>query len=281
MRGIIIGIDPVIFHFGGTEIRWYSLAVLTAILAAVFIIARHAPRRGIPSAEIYSLAGWVVISGVIGARLFHVIDHWSYYMSMPHMIIGFQGLAIWGALIGGGLAMVIYGWRRRLPLWRLADAFVVGLLVGQIIGRFGCIINGDAYGGLTNLPWAFIYTHPDASIPTTLYGLPTHPYPVYEQLWNALTLLGVVWMEKHVRKDGLVFLAYVASYSVARFLLTYVRLENTFAGGLQEAQLVAIGAFLLAAAAALYIIRFRKASPIGPLPADAVLPATPQADLPY
>jgi phosphatidylglycerol:prolipoprotein diacylglycerol transferase len=235
MHGIIISIDPVIFHLGDTEIRWYSVAVLTAIIAAVVITARRAPAKGIPSRAVYGLAGWVIFAGLIGARLFHVTDYWSYYLSHPGMIVGFQGLAIWGALIAGGLAMVIYGWRRKLPLWRLADTLVPGLLIGQIIGRFGCIVNGDAYGAVTHLPWAFIYTNPAASIPMSLYGLPTHPYPVYEQLWNLLTLIGILWLGRKVKKDGLVFLAYVGSYSVARFLLTYVRLQKTFIGGLQEA----------------------------------------------
>lgn len=258
MHGIVISIDPVIFHLGSIQVRWYYTAVLTAIIAAVVITARRGPARGIPSREVYEMAGWVVLAGIIGARLFHVIDYWGYYTSHPGMIVGFQGLAIWGALVTGGLAMVVYGWRKKLPLWRLADTFVPGLLVGQIIGRFGCIVNGDAYGAVTHLPWAFIYANPASSIPISLYGLPTQPYPVYEQIWNFLTLIGILWLASRVKKDGYVFLAYVASYSVARFLLTYVRLQNRFIFGLQEAQLAAIGAFILAGLAALYIMRFHK-----------------------
>ncbi len=101
MNGIVINIDPVIFHLGAFELRWYSLAIILAVVAAVLITARLGKKKGIASGEIYSLAIWVVISGVVGARLFHVIDHFGYYMSNPSQILQFQGLAIWGALAGG------------------------------------------------------------------------------------------------------------------------------------------------------------------------------------
>jgi len=258
MNGIVINIDPVLFRLGDFELRWYSLAIMLGIIAAVVITSRLAKKKGIDSREIQFLAVWVVIGGVVGARLFHVIDHWEHYVNYPQQIIGFQGLAIWGALIGGSLALVLYARIRHLPLRRLVDVVVPGVLVAQIIGRIGCIVNGDAYGGVTNLPWAFIYTHPDASIPGNLYGLSTHPYPVYEMLWNAMALL-VIWrLGRHFKKDGLIFLSYLGFYSMGRFILTFVRQENQFFWGLQQAQIIALLAFIISLIAMVYFTKIRR-----------------------
>lgn len=258
MNGIIININPVIFRLGAFELRWYSVAIMLAVVVAVLIAAHQGKRKEIATGEIYSLVLWVLIAGVVGARLFHVIDHFGYYMSNPSQILGFQGLAIWGGLAGGGVATIAYARVRHIPIGRLVDAIAPALLTAHIIGRLGCIINGDAYGGVTDLPWAFIYTHPGASIPGYLFGMPTHPYPVYEMIWNAIALLVILRLDRHFRKEGLVFLSYLSLYSLGRFVLTFVRQENQFFWGLQQAQIIALLAIAASVVAMVYLSGKRR-----------------------
>ena len=260
MNDIVININPVALQIGHFALRWYSLIIMLAVIAAVLIAVREAKRKGLSPAEIYNLLPWVLISGFVGARLFHVVDQWEYYASNPLQIIQFQqgGLAIWGALAGGLAAAVIYARIRHLSLGSLADIAVPALLVAQIIGRFGCIINGDVAGGATSLPWGFVYINPNSMILQNLYGVSTHPYPVYEMLWNMAVLLIILRLRHRLTKDGLLFLSYLSLYSVGRFALTFVRNENTMFWGLQEAQVVAIVVFVVSIAMFVYLLRKPK-----------------------
>lgn len=261
MNGITINIDPVIFHLGGFALRWYSLTFAGGIVLAVWLVLREAKRRGLNTDRVTKVALWAVVAGLVGARLFHVVDRLDYYLANPqHIVMVNQGgLAIWGGLVTGGLVALYVARKERLPVLKLADATVIGLITGQMVGRVGCIINGDAYGGPTGMPWGFVYTNPGAMIPDSLKGIPTHPYPVYEVMWN-LGLLGLLlFLRKRELPGGMLFLIYVAGYAIGRFTLTFVRQEAVWFWGLQEAQVVALVIFAMALAAVVYLLGARPA----------------------
>lgn len=263
MNGIIISIDPIIVHLGHVAIRWYSLFFALAIAAGVWLGLREAARKGLDSEQVQALAMWSIAGGLLGARLFHVMDRWEVYAADPLRMLSIWegGLAVYGGLIGGVLAGLVYAVRHGLPGWRVADAAAPGMILGQAVGRLACIPNGDAYGAPADLPWAFIYTHPGTMVPRDLLGVPTHPYAVYELLFD-LALLALLWRLRGVfRTDGLLFLTYAGIYAIGRFLLTFYRIEQVWFWGLQEAQVIA----LLVLAVVLLLLAWRlRAARLGP-----------------
>ncbi len=248
---ITITIDPVIFSIGHFMIRWYSLIVLAAIVTGVWLTTREAERKGFKKDDIYDGAMWVVIGGIIGARMFHVLDHWP-DMFAANPIRAFYiwegGLAIWGGIVGGLIAVAIVARRRGWRLPRLLDSIAPGLVLAQAIGRVACIITGDAMGKPTTGPFGFAYTSPNAMVPQL--GVYYTPMPVYEIIVN-LGIFALLWqLRKRNWPDGLLFLVYLTLYSVERFLLAFTSSYQIIAFGLTQSQIVAI----IALAAALPLI---------------------------
>ena len=276
MNGIVIPIDPEIVRVGGLVLRWYSLLITLAIVAGVWLGYHEAVRKGLDGARVQNLALWAVISGIIGARLFHVVDNWQFYAANPGAILSIWngGLAVYGGLIGGAIGGALYARRHGIPGWKMADAAAPGMILGQALGRLACIPNGDAYGAPANVPWAFVYTNPKALVPSGYLGVPLHPYPVYELLFDLATL-AVVWRLRSVlKRDGQLFLATAVLYSVGRFLLTFYRVEKVWFLGLQEAQVIALLAFI--AALAVVLSRLFRTQP----PAEAADAVAPEVSAP-
>jgi phosphatidylglycerol:prolipoprotein diacylglycerol transferase len=184
----------------------------------------------------------VVPSAIVGARLFSVLDNWGHYSHDLVTIVKppFVGLAIYGVLTGGILALAIYCRVKKLPVLRVLDCLALAIPVGQIIGRCANIINGDTWGSPTRLPWGFVYTNPHALLPANLLGVPTHPTPVYEQLWLVI-MVAILWYAvPRLKTDGMAILLYLGLYSFGRFFISFYRVNNILLLGLREAQLIAL-----------------------------------------
>ena len=247
--------------------------MLTGIVVATLLGARLAVRGGIPTEQVYLSAFWIVLLGMIGARLVHVLDNLDLYSEYPTQILAFWsgGLSWYGALIGGLLGGALYARKNRISVGRFADALAPAVMLGLSIGRIGCTLNGDAYGTPTGLPWGFVYTHPNAYADLFVAG---HPAPVYEIIW-VLAVFGVLWRLKgRVKPDGSLFLAMVAMYSFGRFFISWVRAEPAVLGPLHQAHIISLALFVIAVAL-LFYFRARAVTPAEALSAEPLAPSEP------
>lgn len=238
---ITVSIDPIILSIGHFHLRWYSLIVMLAIGIGFWLVIKEAGRKGYTKDAVFDLGVWVVVGGMIGARLFHVIDHWPDAFSKdPGRIFAIWegGLAIWGGIVGGLITLAIIAWRKHWNLARLLDTFAPGVVLGQAIGRVACIITGDSVGKPTNGPFGLAYTSPDAMVPQL--GVFYTPTPIYEILLNSAIFV-VLWrLRKKQLPDGELFLVYLTLYSIGRFFITLLSSYREFAFGLNQAQVVSL-----------------------------------------
>ncbi|MFC2034557.1 prolipoprotein diacylglyceryl transferase [Chloroflexota bacterium] len=243
---INIGLDPILFTLGPFSITWHSLFIVVGIAVGVWIPARLVAKAGLSTDRLYMIALLGVPGGIIGARLVHVIDYWSYYLANPGIIFAFWqgGLAIWGGILGGTLTVLIFAKIKGFALGHYADLAALGLILAQAIGRIGDIINGEHFSTATDLPWGVVYTHPNSPA----YGFPpTHPAVAYELLMD-LFIFGIMWkLRGRIQPDGSLFLLYLILYSVGRFFLSFLRLDsNTVFLSLNQPQWICLLVLLIA-----------------------------------
>ena len=242
---IEINIDPVLLRLGPLMITWHGFFTAVGVLAGIYLATRFAVERGFTEDDIMSVALWCVVGGIIGARLFHVVDAWEYYAADPLAILRVNegGLAIWGTIVGGPIAGAIYCYYRGLSIPRLLDICGLGLILGMAIGRLGDIVNGEHHGATTTGFWAVRYTHPQTLGEP---GLPVHLAVGYELLWDTAILAICSWLlyRRIMPRDSMVWWSMIALYSAGRFVVQFFRIDQPFFLGLSQAQFLsfAIGA---------------------------------------
>jgi len=249
---IEIGIDPVAF----LNIRWYGIVVALAIIWIILWLVWQVRRGANLSYETILTAAVVGIpSGIVLARLLHVIDLWEYYSQNPGQIIGGGGLTAYGAILGAALGIWIYSRFSKLKFGYFADLVAPAVIVGQaVIGRIGCIINGCCYGieAPTWLPWSVVYTHPDSYAPL---GIPLHPTQPYELIFG-LIVFGILFkLRGRFKPDGSLFFIYLSLYAVWRLGIDFLRVGTPFLFGLHQAQVISI--IVLAICVSLLALRTR------------------------
>ena len=213
--------------------RYYGLFIALGIGVATWLMARELTRKGYDGALALDSLFFVVPLGFIGARLYHVITDYDLYADDPFPAV-FEvwngGLGIYGAVAGGFVGLLIFGWYSGVSPLVLADAAAPGLLLGQAIGRWGNYFNQELFGRPSDLPWA-IRISPE-NRPIGYADAPSfHPTFLYESIWNLLACLLLLWIARRFAarlRDGDVLLLYVSLYSVGRFFVESLRIDPAF-----------------------------------------------------
>ena len=256
--------DPIAIRIGPLAVHWYGILVVTGALAGAYVSSSEAKRRGWDPDNIWNALFVTLVFGIIGARLYHVLTpspssglSVSYFLQHPeHIIATWQGgLGIYGGFAGGVLGFFIYARLNHLDFWRWADVAILGLPLGQAIGRWGNFINQELYGKPTALPWG-IYIDPAHRYAGYESYSRFHPTFLYESIWNIgvcvfLIFISRRWGEKLLK--GEVLCVYLVLYPLGRILMELVRLDSLTAGGVPVATWVSIA--LLSGSAAVIVFR--------------------------
>lgn len=258
LSAITIGIDPIAFTIGSISVGWYGIMVTLAVITIVtWAVVNVRKDKRITSDTVINAALVGIPSGIIGARLLHVIDLWDYYMANPGRIIGGEGLTIWGAVLGAALGIWIFNKVTKRSFGHMADMLAPGIILAQAVGRVGCTILGDDYGFATNLPWGFIYTSPGS--PASVMGLTaTHPVVVYEIIYDLIIFGILIMLRKKLKPDGSLFLVYLGFYSIWRIASDFLRPGTDFLFGLHQAQFIGVITLIISIALIAWKTRWVK-----------------------
>lgn len=258
--GISVDPSPVALRVFGKDIYWYGIIIAVGFVLAVVYMMYRSKDFGVTSDDTLDLVLWTVPIGVICARLYYCIFYWELYADNPiSMLYIWQGgLAIYGAVIGGTITVVIVSKVKKIRTGVFLDLASMGVLIGQIFGRWGNFMNREAHGSVTDS--FFKMGLVDAAGQVTYY----HPTFLYESVWNLVGFIGIHFLSKKKRKfDGEVFLLYIGWYGLGRAWIEGLRTDSLmlFSTGIRVSQLVAIVSFVAAAAVLAYVLLKKKPNP--------------------
>jgi phosphatidylglycerol---prolipoprotein diacylglyceryl transferase len=208
---------PVCFTIGSHTIYWYGVMMAAAFLICVIHLNILAKKDNFPPSTGSDFAFWLMVGGIIGARLGYVVLHLSFYIKHPLDIIRVDkgGLVFYGGVICAIISAVIFTRIKKQKFWRFADYGITALPLGHAVGRIGCFLNGCCYGTPSDLPWS-IYLH----------NAFRHPAQIYSVFGNLLIYLILMRFYRKKKYNGQVFALYLILYPTFRFFLEFVRADK-------------------------------------------------------
>ncbi len=252
---------PILFRIGPLKVYSFGLMVVLAFLGGAWVTAKELRRKSIEPDAIDGYPLIALVGGIVGARIYYLIDHFHELLSNPlGELFSGAGLTWYGGVIGGAVAAL--GWARHKgqSVWAMCDAFAPGLALAYAIGRIGCHLSGDGdYGKVTTLPWGYSYAK--GMVPTPP-GVLVHPTPLYE-LAAMLVVFAVLWrLRRRILGDGRLFGLYLILAGIERFLVEFVRRNPPVALGWTMAQWTSLAAIALGVL--LYVTRRPSSPAAGP-----------------
>ena len=241
----------VAFTILGIDIMWYGILITSGIILAAFICCKRASKHGITSDTVLNFVIICIPVAIIGARLYYVVFNWSYYAGDILRIINTRagGLAIHGGIIGGVITILVYSKKHNKKINEIIkymDICTFGLILGQIIGRWGNFFNSEAHGGETTRLF-LEKIHIPSFIINGMYinGIYYHPTFFYESILNLIGLITLLIVRKNKNiKNGMLLSIYLIWYSIVRFFIEALRTDSLMLGTLKMAQVISIILFI-------------------------------------
>lgn len=239
----------IALDFGFIQIYWYSICIIIGMAFGMYLVFREAKRKKINEDLLTNLVFNTIICAVIGARLYYVVFNWGYYSR--HVLEIFEiwngGLAIHGGILFGTLYLLYYTKKHKMNTLRIMDICCVGLIIGQICGRWGNFFNGEAYGpATTRAVLESMYIPKFVIDGMNIDGVYYHPTFLYESLWNfvGFVVLLIFRRFKYV-KEGQLAGFYLMWYSLGRFFIEGLRMDSLMIGNFKVAQIISVLLFLI------------------------------------
>ncbi|HDL17562.1 MAG TPA: prolipoprotein diacylglyceryl transferase [Bacteroidetes bacterium] len=253
---------PILFKLGPFKVGSYGLMLVLAFLSCLWFLTREFKRNGYESDWAFSVVTWAAIGGIVGARVYFIIEHLhEFFLDPLGMIFTGSGLTFYGGLFGGFLGVVWQIHKIPRPNLKIADMIAPLLLLGYGIGRIGCFLSGDGdYGPPSDLPWAMAF--PNGLVPT---NVPVHPTPVYESLM-AVTLFAILWnLRKKNHPPGLMLSGMAVFYGVERFIAEFWRLTPKILWGwMSMAQIISVILVITGILWAWYLLKRKSPKEVNP-----------------
>lgn len=233
-------------HPFGFSIAFYGMIIACGMLLGVISASREAKRTGQNPENYYDMLLWAILSGVVGARIYYVIFSWDSYKDDLLSIFNIRqgGLAIYGGIIAAALVLAVYSRVKKMKFSLMADTCSMGLLIGQVLGRWGNFFNREAFGQYTNNLFAMqlpvsavreneitkqMWDH--AQVIDGVKYIQVHPTFLYESLWNLCLLLFLFFFRKKKGYDGQIFAIYLCGYGMGRFWIEGLRTDQLLLWG--------------------------------------------------
>ena len=239
---IVIDLEPNLFRIGPFLITWHGVFAVLGILAGARLGLWLLGKDGVDVSRGADGVAWMVLVGLIGARLLYVWENFKLFSGNLGRIflVTEGGISQWGGLFGAMVGAYIWAWRQAFSYWKLLDAAGAAAMIGLAIGRIGDVINGEHHGTPTNLPWGVEYVNPDT---LGQPGQVVHPEVAYEMILT-LVLFGAI-LPFHQRLKtrlpaGVLGLTYLGLYAVGRFFLSNFRTDPAVFAGMRQAQLASV-----------------------------------------
>jgi phosphatidylglycerol---prolipoprotein diacylglyceryl transferase len=245
---------PVLFEIGPVPVRAYGLLLVIGFLVGITIARKRAAARGVDPEKIWDISFWLILAGILGARVLFIAQEWSHYSKNMNEILSlqFNGLTSFGGLIFGGLALLFLVKRHKLPLATIADVYGIPVLVAHALGRMGCLLHGCCYGHKTD-HWFAVH----------IVGEPGHyvPAQIYDALMCLVAVGSVLLFERRPgNRAGQSFALAMVGWNISRFIYEFWRAgeTSTYMGATKITDAQALALAMAAIFAVVFFLAGRK-----------------------